>query len=164
MQEKKTVREEADVFGMRDPKIAHLIKNCASPMMDNSDFSFIRLGPRLDISDLSRGRTVLSTSIDGTIAEDDHRQGLYVYETRRLSKYRWLLNQASCENNHNARKANAGCSGSAKGSRSCQVQKRGWRPVTGSDGLNPNAGSPNLPPRRVCCTARTTIDRSCAAV
>ena len=62
-------------------------------MMDNSDFSFIRLRPRLDISDLSRGRTVLSTSIDGTIAEDDHRQGLYVYETRMLSKYRWLLNQ-----------------------------------------------------------------------
>jgi glycogen debranching enzyme len=62
-------------------------------MINDFNSSLVRLRPRLTVSDLSRGRTVLSTGIDGTIAKADHRQGLYVYETRMLSKYRWLLDE-----------------------------------------------------------------------
>ena len=62
-------------------------------MTTDLNSSIIRLRPRVNISDLSRGRTVLSTGLDGTIAKTDHRQGLYVYETRMLSNYRWLLDK-----------------------------------------------------------------------
>jgi hypothetical protein len=60
-------------------------------MISDFNSSLIRLRPRLNVSDLSRGRTLLTTGIDGTIRKGDPRQGLFVYETRMLSTYRWRL-------------------------------------------------------------------------
>jgi glycogen debranching enzyme len=54
--------------------------------------SRIRLRPRHDAIHISRGRTVLAMSHEGTISPDTQRQGLYVYQTRVLSRYRWTVN------------------------------------------------------------------------
>ncbi len=56
-----------------------------------SDPSRIRLRPRHDVVDVSRGRTVLGMNPDGTIDPEDAGQGLYVCQTRMLSAYRWTL-------------------------------------------------------------------------
>jgi len=53
--------------------------------------SRIRLRPRPDAIFISRGRTVLGTDLQGTIAGKSSRQGLFVYDTRMLSRYRWTL-------------------------------------------------------------------------
>ena len=53
--------------------------------------SRIRLRPRHDVIHVSRGRTVLAIDLEGDISSDSPRQGLFVYQTRVLSKYRWLL-------------------------------------------------------------------------
>ncbi len=53
--------------------------------------SLIRLKPRNETVYASQSRTVLATSPDGSIYENgDH--GLWVYQTRLLSRYRWLIN------------------------------------------------------------------------
>ncbi len=51
----------------------------------------IRLRPRHDVVDVSRGRTVLGMNLEGTIDPEDAGQGLFVYQTRVLSEYRWTL-------------------------------------------------------------------------
>jgi len=53
--------------------------------------SRIRLRPRSDAIHISRGRTVLGMSHDGGISPDSARQGLFVYQTRMLSQYRWTI-------------------------------------------------------------------------
>ncbi len=51
----------------------------------------IRLRPRHNAIHVSRGRTVLATSPEGTIHPQTAREGLYVYQTRMLSRYRWTM-------------------------------------------------------------------------
>lgn len=53
--------------------------------------SLIQIRPRHGEVTISRGRTVLATSREGTIDPKQPRQGLWIYETRVLSKYRWLM-------------------------------------------------------------------------
>ncbi len=56
----------------------------------NARDSLIQLQPRSNTIYASQSRTVLATSPDGFIFEQaDH--GLWVYQTRMLSKYRWLI-------------------------------------------------------------------------
>ena len=56
-----------------------------------SNGSRIRLRPRSDVVHVSRGRTVLGLDREGNVQPDSPRLGLYVYETRMLSRYRWTL-------------------------------------------------------------------------
>ncbi len=58
--------------------------------MSDYEFSLIRLRPRSDVQMVSRDRTVLATGPDGCI-EPDSRQGLFVHQTRVLSRYRYLI-------------------------------------------------------------------------
>lgn len=51
----------------------------------------VRLRPRSSTVYASQGRTVMATSPDGFILEDKD-QGLWIYQTRMLSRYRWLVN------------------------------------------------------------------------
>ena len=53
--------------------------------------SRIRLRPRHDVMHVSRGRTVLAMDMEGCIAPGSWRQGLFVYQTRMLSQYRWTI-------------------------------------------------------------------------
>lgn len=53
--------------------------------------SLIRLQPRHAAIETSQGRVVLVASTDGTIAAAEAQQGLWVYQTRMLSRYRWLM-------------------------------------------------------------------------
>ena len=54
--------------------------------MSRRDY-LVRLRPRADTLYVSQGRTVLATERDGFIA-DGAEHGLFVYETRLLSRYR----------------------------------------------------------------------------
>jgi glycogen debranching enzyme len=58
--------------------------------MDTLKNSLIRLRPRSDTMYVSRNRTVLATGRDGFIG-DGPDQGLFVHETRLLSRYRYLI-------------------------------------------------------------------------
>jgi len=53
--------------------------------------SRIRLRPRDSEVHISRGRTVLATDRKGTITGENPREGLFVYQTRTLCRYRWSL-------------------------------------------------------------------------
>lgn len=53
--------------------------------------SRIRIRPRSDVLHISRGRTVLALNNKGNIRPESARQGLFVYQTRMLSQYRWTL-------------------------------------------------------------------------
>lgn len=55
------------------------------------DASLIQLQPRGDTIYISMGRTVMVTGLDGSVSEDSH-QGLWIYQSRPMSKYRWLVN------------------------------------------------------------------------
>ncbi len=50
----------------------------------------IRLHPREGSFEVSQGRSVLSTNLNGFILPDTAR-GLFVHQTRMLSQYRWLI-------------------------------------------------------------------------
>jgi len=52
--------------------------------------SLIRLHPREDSFEISQGRSVLSTSLNGSITADT-THGFFVHQTRMLSHYRWLI-------------------------------------------------------------------------
>ena len=54
------------------------------------DRSLVRLSVRPGTSYLSSGRTVLATDDDGILLPELNR-GLFVHETRLLSRYRWLI-------------------------------------------------------------------------
>lgn len=60
-------------------------------MCSNSLASRIRLRPRHDVIHISRGRTVLASDLEGCVSSDNPRQGLFVYQTRMLSRYRWMI-------------------------------------------------------------------------
>jgi hypothetical protein len=51
----------------------------------------VRIRPQPSLNSVSQGRTVLTTDLDGSIAPDSEYQGLWLYQTRMLSKYRWLI-------------------------------------------------------------------------
>jgi glycogen debranching enzyme len=55
--------------------------------------SLIQLRPRADTLYVSQGHTSLATERDGFIA-DGAEHGLFVHETRLLSRYRWLIDGA----------------------------------------------------------------------
>jgi glycogen debranching enzyme len=63
----------------------------------------VKLRPRSETAQVSRGRTVLISSQDGNVSSDKRLEGLYVYETRVLSRYAWLMNgkqpEFSCGSN-----------------------------------------------------------------
>ena len=54
---------------------------------------FVRLRPRADSFYVSQGRTVFETDAEGWIPEGG-AHGLFVYQTRLLSQYRWLVDGA----------------------------------------------------------------------
>lgn len=60
--------------------------------MSTANASRIRIRPRHDTVHISRGRTVLGMDFEGRVLPRNARQGLYVYQTRMLSQYRWLVN------------------------------------------------------------------------
>ena len=51
--------------------------------------SLVRLHPRAESIEVSQGRTVLSTNVNGFVLPNT-RDGLFVHQTRMLSTYRWL--------------------------------------------------------------------------
>ena len=51
----------------------------------------VRLRPRVETIYVSQGRTVLATARDGTVGADGAGHGLFAYQTRLLSRYRYLL-------------------------------------------------------------------------
>jgi glycogen debranching enzyme len=51
----------------------------------------IRIRPRSETVHISRGRTVLAMDGQGAIHPRNSQQGLFVYQTRVLSGYRWLM-------------------------------------------------------------------------
>ena len=51
----------------------------------------VRLHPREDSFQVSQGRTVLSTALDGFVPQNTSH-GLYVHQTRLISNYQWLIN------------------------------------------------------------------------
>jgi glycogen debranching enzyme len=57
----------------------------------SSSASRIRLRPRHDVVHISRGRTALGMDMDGMVARERPRQGLFVSQTRMLSQYRWTI-------------------------------------------------------------------------
>jgi len=64
------------------------------PILDlHSDPKLIRLHPREDSFQVSQGRSVLSTNRKGFIAPET-ANGLFVHQTRMLSRYRWLIDHA----------------------------------------------------------------------
>ncbi|MEO8726476.1 MAG: glycogen debranching N-terminal domain-containing protein [Acidobacteriaceae bacterium] len=63
-------------------------------MNDSIHNSLIRLQPRGDCHSISQGRTVLTTALDGSV-QPDGDQGLWVYQTRMLSRYRWKVNRGA---------------------------------------------------------------------
>jgi glycogen debranching enzyme len=52
--------------------------------------SLVRLHPREDSFQVSQSRTVLSTDLNGFMSPDS-ANGLFVHQTRMLSRYRWLI-------------------------------------------------------------------------
>ena len=55
--------------------------------------TLIRVRPRPFTTHISRGRGVIATTLDGLI-DDSPDHGLFVHETRLLSRYRWLIEGA----------------------------------------------------------------------
>lgn len=74
----------AEPFQLREPKRGTRVSATSIP-------SRIRLRPRHDAVHISRGRTALAISHGGTIEPDNPQLGLFVYQTRVLSKYRWTF-------------------------------------------------------------------------
>ena len=64
--------------------------------------SLVELRLRAGDFEVSRGRTVFVTGPEGTVVQDPNH-GLFVYQTRLLGKYRWLMNgkepEFSCGSN-----------------------------------------------------------------
>lgn len=63
----------------------------------------IKIRPRQDTVQISRGRSAFVFLQDGSVSVDRAAEGLYVYQTRVLSKYEWRVNgespQLSCGSN-----------------------------------------------------------------
>jgi glycogen debranching enzyme len=54
--------------------------------------SLIKIRPRADTIQASRGRTALVSDLHGEISPDHAIEGLYIYRTRVLGRYSWLMN------------------------------------------------------------------------
>ena len=52
----------------------------------------IKILPRPTTFQVSRGRTCLTTTLEGVVDESRPVEGLYVYDTRMLSRYKWRMN------------------------------------------------------------------------
>jgi glycogen debranching enzyme len=52
----------------------------------------IKIRPRAGTVQVSRGRTALVCQEDGEVKKERALEGLYIYKTRVLSRYRWLMN------------------------------------------------------------------------
>lgn len=63
------------------------------PLPIDSSASLIRLRPRADRVYIGRSRTLLVTDPSGAIVDDEH--GLWMHETRVLSRLRWLVDGAT---------------------------------------------------------------------
>ncbi|HZR64820.1 MAG TPA: glycogen debranching N-terminal domain-containing protein [Terriglobales bacterium] len=61
-------------------------------MKHGSEASLIRIRPRNESVSISRGRTALGMDRRGLIHSESSKEGLFVYQTRVLSRYRWLMN------------------------------------------------------------------------
>ncbi len=61
-----------------------------SPAAEKPTDWLVRLHPRADTLYVSQSRTVLATDTDGFI-QGEEQHGLWMYETRNLSRYRWLI-------------------------------------------------------------------------
>lgn len=68
-----------------------------------SSDNLIVLRPRIETTQMSRGRTVFTFQRDGHVKADNAVEGLYIYDTRVLSRYEWKMNgerpQFSCGSN-----------------------------------------------------------------
>lgn len=68
-----------------------------------SDGDLIKIRPRTDTAQVSRGRTVLVSDAHGEIDPERAIEGLYVYRTRMLGRYGWKMNgkkpEFSCSSN-----------------------------------------------------------------
>lgn len=54
--------------------------------------NLVKIRPRPGTAQVSRGRTALVTETNGTIDSERPVEGLYIYDTRVLSRYAWRLN------------------------------------------------------------------------
>lgn len=57
-----------------------------------SGLNLVTLRPRADTVQMSRGRTAFITTLEGEANPERPIEGLYIYDTRVLSRYRWRLN------------------------------------------------------------------------
>jgi hypothetical protein len=57
-----------------------------------SGSSLITIRPRQRTVEISRGRTVLVTDEDVSVAAERADQGVYIYQARVLCRYAWLMN------------------------------------------------------------------------
>ena len=57
----------------------------------------IKIRPRAETVQVSRGRTVLVSDLHGDVNPDHAIEGLYIYRTRMLGRYGWLMNGAKPE-------------------------------------------------------------------
>ncbi len=73
-----------------DPDHLRTTRARAEYSNDSLAESLVRLHPRSDTVYVTQGRTVLATDTDGFINGND-RYGLWVFQTRNLSRYRWLI-------------------------------------------------------------------------
>ena len=60
-------------------------------MVDRVAATRIQLSPRSEVVHVSRGRTALGLDRQGNVHADEPRQGLYVHQTRMLSRYGWTI-------------------------------------------------------------------------
>src|SRR5579871_5428074 len=65
----------------------HLLR--ISPQL-RQEQRLVRLHPREDSFEVSQGRTVLSTALNGFVPQNTSH-GLYVHQTRLISNYQWLI-------------------------------------------------------------------------
>lgn len=73
-----------------------------NPVLRPSDW-LVRIKPRPQLNSVSQGRTVLTTDLDGWITSKAPEQGLWSYQTRMLSEYRWLIDRkppTNCSNSN----------------------------------------------------------------
>ena len=62
----------------------------------------VRIRPRADLNSVSQGRTVLTTDLDGWVNGKSGHQGLWAFQTRMLSEYRWFIQGKAPQNASNS--------------------------------------------------------------
>src|SRR5436305_7580432 len=71
---------------------AAMLSNSIEQSRSNAmrDWTLIEIQPQPETVCISPGRTVVITGLDGFVSQDSH-QGLWIYQSRALSKYRWTI-------------------------------------------------------------------------